>query len=39
MVFSVGYEVNIYNVYRQKRLGPLSIKTLIRHVSYIFTPR
>jgi hypothetical protein len=38
MVFSVRYEVNIHNVYRQKRLGPRSIKTLIKHLSvkYIY---
>ena len=35
MVFSVRYEVNIHNVYTQKRLGPLSVKTLIRHLSLI----
>lgn len=41
MVFSVRYEVNIHNVYTEKRLGPLSIKILIKHLSvtYLLTDK
>jgi hypothetical protein len=31
MAFSVRYEVNIHNVYTEKRLGLLGIKTLINY--------